>query len=431
MSVVGFNNTSHEVTRQLREMSSGVDLNGRHIIESATYDDSLTLCNGELHDFSFSERVAPATFFDSVNFAGTRFVNCRFVGATLQGGNYRGCEFEWCDFRFAHLDGSMFEDATFRFCDFFAVSFGPTVDLRGAQLINTSLSNAVLDGALLAPASLLRQRKDNSKLRQGVVQESKGTFFRFHTGFAERRIDEVRRDPKYPDSYDIRRLVNDRANEAETVYRLLSGMWTTKGNFGDASWAYVRAKRSQRRRVRPLRHAGICFHYVFDPKRGEPDWCRGSVRFHGSVLDGRGAHEVDACNKHAFALQAGAANCRLGVRRRLLDGWRWLTYGFADGLCSFGTSVGRVAGWVAALVVASTFGYWALNQLKVKATDAKTVHTWHDSLLFALGSLTSNRPGTLVASGRMTDLLSALETVVGVLLVGLLGFIVANKFRQS
>jgi hypothetical protein len=107
-----------------------------------------------------------------------------------------------------------------------------------------------------------------------------------------------------------------------------------------------------------------------------------------------------------------------------------MALGVGDGLCRFGDSIVLLLFWILALVGGSTVAYYFLDQLN-NGNDTKVSQSWTHSFEFAVGSLVSNRPETIKATGFATDLLSPIETLLGILLAGLLGFVIASKLRQG
>jgi hypothetical protein len=159
----------------------------------------------------------------------------------------------------------------------------------------------------------------------------------------------------------------ERLRRAATIYRRLSGMWSDRGEYGYAGWAYVRARRLEREALRP-----------------------------------GGAHGWHRAGQWAFLV-------------------------LADATSGFGERVRRVAITALLLVVVPGVVYAATGAIE---DGGRTTHDLGDGLLFSLGQVTTTAPDRFSAPPGV-ELAGAVQTLVGIVLLGLLGFVLGNRIRSS
>jgi Pentapeptide repeats (9 copies) len=102
--------------------------------------------------------------------------------------------------------------------------------------------------------------------------------------------------------------------------------------------------------------------------------------------------------------------------------WLWLW--IADLVCGFGESLPRVVAWIAALALLPGFGYRLFGGIV-------GAHGLLDDLLYSLSSLTASQPSGLGAANRLVSWIGVAQTFLGVALLGLFGFVLGNKIRNS
>jgi len=98
----------------------------------------------------------------------------------------------------------------------------------------------------------------------------------------------------------------------------------------------------------------------------------------------------------------------------------------AGALCSFGTSLGRIVVWLAGLVLGAGALFSATHTIHSGKSPASLPDCW----LFAVGQLVATPPKRLnpVAGAEVG---APFETLIGVALIGLFGFVLGNKIRNS
>jgi hypothetical protein len=292
--------------------------------------------------------------------------------ATLRDTCFRHCVLVDCKLAGVECAGTDFRLARLEDCDMRYASFsrGTFADatLVGCDLYRSAFEQGVvLENAVLECVSL------NKATLHGIVDLGSQSFQQ-RAAPALVQEDEQRYRAflertvqDRPD--DVAAALSRRLEEAARTYRALSGLWSGQGYFPDAAWAYVRTKRLERCSASP-RHSAT-------PTR----WLR------------------------------------------------WLGLGLADMLCAFGESLARVLAWVAALAVVPGFVYWATGGVKPAAGGGDA--SLADCLLFSAGRLTASTPEHLSAATPLVEWAGVVQTLLGIALLGLLGFVLGNKLRSS
>jgi uncharacterized protein YjbI with pentapeptide repeats len=315
---------------------SGMDLRGQHF-----------------RDVVFGSRrgeKAPANLAGTV-FSGkdTVFERCDFTEADLKRTDFRACTLIDCDFRYAVFDHTQLAETTICRGDFYRAVFERGTVLSRGTLEHVSLDSASLEGMTGVDWDSLRGTTP-------LVQESK------REGDYRAFLEATVRDRPRQD--DIERAMARRFRDAARVYRTLSGIFTTQGQYRHAGLAYAHSRRLERRAER-------------------------------SDHQGR-------------------------VIPSLTWAWLW----FVDLLCGFGESLGRVAVWLVAVAVAPGIMYWLAGG--INGADGLL-----DYLLFSVSQLVDATPEGLTEGSRLVEWIGVTQRLLGFALVGVAGFILANKIRNS
>jgi len=292
-----------------------------------------------------------------------------FAGAILCGTNFRNCTFKFCDFRLIRCSQSTFQDSFFYGCDFYRANFEDYSIFEGAEMVGVSLSMANLQGAGI-------KRKN---LGNGILQEDIHLFEEFHHHYM------------YLSEEKIQEFLRKRHYEAMQIYRNLTGVWASQGFFQDASWAYVKSKRNEKKTYSP-KYAPIIY---------------------------------PAKNKQASAAENQFS--RLSVGLKFFP--KFILYWFIDLLCGFGESLGNIIASILVLIFGSALVYWLFGCLK--SPDGTVYPGFFDYLIFSVGNLTATDFGRFTATSVFAELMIAFQAITGISLVGLFGFILGNKIRNS
>lgn len=125
---------------------------------------------------------------------------------------------------------------------------------------------------------------------------------------------------------------------------------------------------------------------------------------------------------HSRRLERQAAGPRYQGRPFRPLTWLWLW--FADLLCGFGDRLGRVIPWLAVVALLPGVIYWLVGG--VHGGNGIT-----DDLLFSASQVTASTPPRLTSSNALVDWVRVVQTLAGVALLGLFGFVLGNKIRNS
>jgi hypothetical protein len=343
--------------------------------------------------------------------SGVRFRRCAFVGChfhlEVRSVEFDACRFEschvaWasfeaCKMKFSRCVDNTFDYAVFNRCDLYRAAFlAPRNTFSNALLSLVSLTRASLDQS----AGISRASFDGADASDEAMPERGMECIDCDEAVARRR-NAVRRARGRPpliqeDEQEYQRLLastlektlameptlNGRLGEACEVWRAVSGSFTTNGNYRDAAWAYVLAKRRERRSCKPWRKRYVERDGRWQLKRRPP--------------------------------------------RPVRESGRYLALAAADLLCGFGNAVSRVLAALVALVLlfaaALSLGHGVAQR------SGRPVH-FLQALQYAVGQLATSPPKTLALTGVWWEVGAGVETLLGVALVGLFGFVVANRLR--
>lgn len=294
----------------------------------------------------------------------------RFVEADLWGADFSGADADYTAFRGARLDEANLSDVNLTHADFENASL-KKARLVGSRLRGANLSGAKLDGADLSEAdladtTLVRLDLSTCKLR--------------HARFAGAWLEGTR--------FRIEQLggavgeeIAEEYEAAQASYLALERNLKSIGSHEGASWAYKRQRRMGRR------HAGQQAREAWNKRDG-----RGSLRF----------------------------------------GYRWIADRFVEWLCDYGESLSRIARAFAITIAIFAACYGLAGGLLLEGPEHAPTYNVIDLVSYsALNMLTANPPEIgLKPVGRVTNLLVGLEGALGIVLLGLFGFVLGNRLRR-
>jgi pentapeptide repeat protein len=403
----------------------------------------------------FGERYGATRTFGNQNLKDSEFVSVRFAQCMFDLTNFRNSVFYDCDFRYARFTQVSFEECWFAECDFYRAVFVEANSFIRAQLVHTSFDEAWLAGVL---------GLDRSTFAHSLTWRRHRTTPDRHTNQDRlRRIETYKRNdpiqgklPKEPDEpesfqsavdgsyrpalwpqklrfpqplrwlavsrwlgvypgrpaaltqeaptlsyyYFLRRKASDRpdyygpvagvrkaALQASNTYRSFAGLWSSQGQFDDSSFAYVRSKILERRQLSPWR--------LLRKYPGEHDESRkgGEDAYHWWML---------------FS-------------------WLWLCA--AGGIAKFGEGILRVFLSFLILVIVVPGVVYTISGSVVEHHHSG-ISLWQ-GILFSLFQVTSHTSQTLSGRGTWVDVLGTVQVLLGVVVIGLLGFVLGNRLRSS
>ena len=311
--------------------------------------------------------------------AGMRFANLSealldgadFTRADLWGTDFTGADADDTVFREARLDEAKLGDANLTQADFEGASLTKAVlagsRLRGASFTGAKLDGADFSGADLSDTNLVRLNLATCRLRHARFSGAWLNGTRMHVEQLGGAVGEE---------------VAGNFAAAQGSYLALEQNWKSIGDQDGASWAYKRGRRMGRH------HAGT---------QAKAAW---------TARDGR------------------------GVARH---GYRWIADRFVEWLCDYGESLSRIARAFMLLIGVFAVLYGLTGGLFiVEGPEAGPTYNPLDLLSYsALNMMTANPPEIgLKPTGRVTNLLVGIEGAVGIILMGLFGFVLGNRLRR-
>ena len=294
-----------------------------------------------------------------------------FAGADLWGANLADAAAERASFRSARLDETQLRGIDLTAADLTGASLR-RADLSGARLQRANLRDAVLEGCELPGADLT-----GAVLPHVVLT---GCDLR-HARFAGAWLERTRMRAQQLGGA----IGEEAAGEFEAAregYIVLEQNFRSLGLGDDASWAFRRRRRM---------------------------------------------------GKRLHAERAGTALRRRDLRQATRSGLAWLGDVVAEWVCDYGESIARVLRALLVVLLCFAAIYWLTGSLEAREGVAAGGRSMFiDYLLFSLDSMTT--VGTsevgLRPNGQLGLVLSSMQTVIGVVLLGLLGFVLGVRTRN-
>jgi len=338
-----------------------------------------TLKELDLRNFDF--RKHPVDFsgkqLENVDFSNNKTLeDISFKKAKLIHCSFRDSKIYACDFRYADIMNSSFQGAKFKYVDFYRAAFRGITVFQDAKIESSSLNYVSFETFSITRDNLqeVKSRGFVGSQKHYLPQEDEGVWRDFWGKW--KRIDSLGKDKsdKQKESLDLR------YKEAEKIYRQLSALWESKGYSRDAEWAYLQAKRMERKY---LWHAKIPAKKCKQNNEGEA--------FYVCLWLEKLMRRFKAC----------------------------LNF-MADMFLGYGVSLPKVI--LSYLVLIIIFGFVYNHKLDeaslgtcMKLSMSKTIGASH----------------SIDLKNTSLEILSFLQTGLGMLLTGFLGFVVANKIRKS
>jgi uncharacterized protein YjbI with pentapeptide repeats len=296
-----------------------------------------------------------------------------------------------------------------------------SVDMRGALLIGDDLKKANLFNSNLRDASLAKTDLQGARLERADLQ-SANLLFADLTGvdlldvkkggllgvkLYGARLDRTRLKKEQLGSaiYDEQ---EDKFERARCTYQALKQNFESLGDYGAASWAYIKERQMEKACSAPWR----------------------ARRFYGKEqLKDTSGQRLPAYRPRVWWFF---------VRHT----YKWLSDWFVEILCGYGEGIGRVLGWMAFLLLIAGPGLFGLPAMLKWPTETKAsffslrspwrhVYVYLQYLLYTLDTFTTASFAELQPASSFARLLSGCFALVGISLTGLLGFVVGNRIRRS
>jgi len=343
--------------------------------------DGAKLCDADLTEIDIAGR----------RIEGAEFVGCRFFNCVLS-----RSWFSKCTFKHSTFDRCTFTGSVFVGCDLYRVVFITNNLMENTRFSLVSLNQATLGGTLglrrrSFDANATEDDADTDETQPGAAAKRAAEISAgAGTGMAEDPA-ERRKLPKLaliqqdreqyrellegvPDArIELEVAMRRRLVEAADVWRSLSSLWTSQGYAADAGWAYLQARRQERK------HCG-------------QSW------------------------RHQTSLWAGV---------RMVA--KWIGLWMADLLCGFGTKLLLAIFWLPLLVA----GFGVVFKLGGAVHASSREGSWPQAFLFSTTQMVNVSPGSVSVRGSTAHILASVEVFLGVAMLGLIGFVLGNKIRNS
>jgi uncharacterized protein YjbI with pentapeptide repeats len=298
-----------------------------------------------------------------------------FAGADLWGLRATEAEADDASFKGARCDEADFSGADLTGADFTGASLKKAqlggAKLRGARFDGATMDGAHFDGADLSNASLPRLNLQTCSLK--------------HARLAGAWLDNTRLRPEQLGGAVGEEVAKD-YHEARDAYVVLEQNFRSLGNGDGASWAF---------------------------RKG---------RLMGKL------HERETA-LHAWR--------RRDWRKVLRHGAAWLSDAFVEWLCDYGESLWRVMRAFGTLIVAFAAFYGLTESLdRVSQGPAgeirQVTHSPLDLLVYSfLNMLSTSAPDIgLRPASRVIYLVTSLQGAVGIVLIGLFGYVLGNRMHR-
>ena len=380
------------------------------LVEAVLDGENIRLAGADLRGLDLSpwQKGAATLVLDCADFTGATLSGANFGGASLRGAcldgallvgaRLQGVDLRGASLRGAHLTGTDLSRSDISEADFRGASL-LNADLTlatasGAVFSEALLQSAVFDGAVLRTADLRWAHLVNARL---VGADLAGARFEGAV-LSLARLDRAQLSPSTDFSYaflyqaglgdlPLRRghlkggvgeAVGDLALARDT-YRGLKHHFAQRGRSADARWAHVMQQRMATATHRPDRAA----------------------RYHRSAWP---------------------------IWFQLKHGLRWILGGVAELLTGYGISFGRALSTLVAIWLAFAWMFGLSGTvIHVGGAAVRTV----DLLLFSAAQLTPIDAYPLATTTRAGLLASAVESMVGIGLLGALGHMLALRLNAD
>ena len=290
------------------------------------------------------------------------------IPTRLSGAGFHAAHLEWCEFVDVDLDHVSFRGATVVDCDFRYATFQRT------QLADAEFRRCDLYGANLCRGTELQ------RARFELI--SPPDYYDGVTGLRWSAFE--RRSPPA--------IIAESADEYET---------------------FLRRTEKERPAGRTLRDAVADRH----------ENAANSYRTLSAYWDSRGQYG-DASKAYAHSQRLRRRSLSPLQRDAPTDVVRWVGLWLSDIVCGFGDGLWQVATVLACIAVLPGLVFYALG-------DVHGSGGLGDDLLFSVAHLTPADPKGLVAANRGAEIVGIGQTIAGLALLGLFGFVLGNRIRRS
>jgi uncharacterized protein YjbI with pentapeptide repeats len=364
----------------------GLDLSGWRFDRVHFGEKGAHLRDGDFSDCSFLD-VRFAGELNGLLFPHASFQDVQFQETTLEG----------CDLRYARFRRTSFARARIANCDLYRCAFLEGVLFEECHISQTSLHLADLNGSDLRWMNFRISPTEPTRILQEEDAKVFGEFLE-HAANLKYGNPQTTRENKP-------KLVRRRLFDAADFYRRLAGRCSASGDYRDEGRAYSRAKELERR---SSWHVSRPFRERLARRANEP----------ALEINRLKPEELDQlCPK-------GMSRFKAGLRAVGL----WLV----EKLTGYAESLWRVLATLGGIVLATAIALRASHGLlRDPAREGTRNTSFWKCLDAAIENLATFRPPHTVLGAGFIPVMMALETLGGVAVVGLFGFMLANRIRHA
>ncbi|MBL7208959.1 MAG: pentapeptide repeat-containing protein [Dehalococcoidia bacterium] len=328
-----------------------------------------------------------------INLAGVYLREAHLNHANLQGARLSGANLIGAGLLGANLQGSFLVKA------FLQGAFLWEANLEGANLFGANLKRAILVKANLQGAILEEAYLQGADLRFADLREI--DLLDVETGgLLGIRLWRAKLDHTALKREQLGAAIGDEQaglyEEARDAYLALKQSFENLGDYAASAWAYQKERQMEKACSAPWRARDVYDRIeLYDASWGKVlwFWIRGTIR----------------------------------------DSLKWASDWFVEYLCGYGESIGRVLFWMFASLFGFAAYYWQIGGVWLVAPngEAKVATSFWHYLIYSAGAFTTTQFARLQAADDRVRMVTAIQAVVGIVLAGLLGFVVGNRIRRS
>lgn len=377
---------------------AGADLRGLDLSAAAPRGEPLRLDGADLHGATLTgANLAGVSLrgacLDGAFLVGACLAGCDLAAATLRGAQLTGADIRRADLSFADLRGASLLTADLSY----ALATG--ADLRESLLHAARLCVAVLRGADLRWARLDGARLAGADLRMARLDQASLV----HADLSRARLSE-----------------GTSLAYAFLHHARFDGVELTRAHLGDGPGEccrdFLRARDT-------LRH--LARHFAATGRHADARWAHRQAGVMGTR-----AHRPDRARAFFPADWEGAdraARSRRAVAAPIRHGLRWTLGWIAQLATGYGTSYRRI---LAALAIA-WLGFAAHYHVAGGLMVVEGTSHWTDALRFSAASLSPLDAFPVVATSHAARWAALAQGVLGMGLLGALGYVTASRMRCS
>jgi len=300
-------------------------------------------------------------------------------GARLEGACLAGAILQHSSLRFAHL-GLDREQGTEYSTDLSSTDLEmanlESADLTGANLRGADLTGANLQRASLIGANLVDVNLSNTQLEYSALNKSS-----LGSSIIQERTKQF--------------------DDARRIYMALKTNFSSIGAYAESSWAYIKE-----REMETAMHAPWNAQQFF-----------GKFELQGSFTSPSALHKSRFISKVLRIIKFYTKHAII-----------WLFSKSSGLICGYGERVRNVMATILVVMLVFSFGYWICAGVGTVSSGPSLSPV--DYTAYSFQVMTGTTVGDLVALNNPAKILSAVQSTLSIVLLGLLGFVLGNVIHR-